>query len=67
MQLSPFNEQDLVKLTKFLNFLTAKVKMDLTIPESIEFFHLLRWVQSDLHKKMKDSVAEITSVKHKDD
>lgn len=64
VELSPWKEQDSEQLVRFLNFVSNKGKFELTVPETIEFYRLLSYMQSTLKPKIDQSlVGEIKVIK----
>ena len=57
-----FTEDDKKKVIEFLNCVAKNAKFDLSVPEIIEFFKLLSFMQQSLIPKIDANILEIIRV-----
>jgi len=57
-----FKELDKEKVTAFLNHVAKHATFQHTVPQSIEFFKLLSYMQQELLPKIDDNILEIKKV-----
>lgn len=57
-----FKEADKSKVISFLNHIAKHGRFEHTVPEAIEFFHLLTYMQKELLPKIDDNTLEVKRV-----
>ena len=62
MDKNTFKEQDKEKVILFLNHLAKHASFTHTLPQAIEFYKLLSYMQQVLVPKISDNILEVVTV-----
>lgn len=62
MDQGKFKEKDSENLAMLLNFIAEKAKFQVDVKDTIKFYGLLVWAQTELSKKIKDNILEVLAV-----
>lgn len=57
-----FKEEDKKKVVEFLNHIAKHASLTHSVQQSIEFFKLLNYMQTELIPKINDNILEIKKV-----
>lgn len=59
-----FTNKDKDNVVKFLNFIALKAEFNkLSVSETVQFYHLLNYFQTELLKKIDDHLMEVIQTK----